>query len=149
MKRKFKIPTLTIIILGVASIVFWFSIPMTEEMRIRPGYFLWTKGIASLNLERYQAFTRDLEFRDSLIGEPLDRLKALFPDMSDGSEYSLQSYRSSNRIMVDSEDNPVDCFWLNGEWLFSQRDNYTEEDDFGYCVLVRNGSILGFRWIKG
>lgn len=137
MKTRWKLVFL-IAALFVALMLTWIMIPMSSEMRWRPHYYAWSRGYCSLSHDAYLAFKRDSEFQSELIGRPVDSIRHLFPDMNDGSDYRLGSYRSLYRPTVDRQRQPVDYYWLKGS-----------ENDFGFCVLVKNGVIIEFRYIKG
>ena len=111
---------------------------MTSEMRCRPNYYFWSRGSLPISQSSYLAFKRDIEYQNQLIGSPIESIQDLFPEWTDGSDYRPGSYRAVHRTTLDRDENPVDCFWLRGS-----------EDDFGFCVLTRDGIIVGFRYVKG
>lgn len=113
------------------------------------GYFEWTQGQRETTYPIHQAFTRDYRLRNSLKGEPIEWILERYPEASNGSEYSEHSYRGSYQPDSASDGHPIDeVYWLDG---INPTDNGIEnaEDNFGFCVLVREGKIVEFRWIKG
>ena len=137
MKTRWKIASSAMVVFTLLLVV-WQFIPMTSEMRYRPHYYFWSHGLCPISQSSYLAFQRDITFQNDLIGEPVDSIRSLFPEWNDGSRYRSDSYRSVYRPTLDRAEEPVDCYWLRGS-----------EDNFGFCVLTRDGIIVSFRYVKG
>ena len=140
--------TLTIIAIGIITLmlaggIYCARAPITREMVQIPGYYRWTKCRGALNSDVYAAFTRDRRFQETLIGRPIQTIQPLFPRITTGAEYPEGSYRAKNRLTEWPPGRPATCYWLNGE----EDENHGYQ--FGYCVLARDGMIVGFTWIKG
>ena len=73
-------------------------------------------------------------------GTPMDNYGKATPGQEQEQEVVVGAQGGSNTNANDSDEegNPVDCYWLD-----------QDGESFGYCVLVRDGLIIGFRWIKG
>jgi len=119
-------------------ICIWMMMPMSSDMRLRPNYYLWAHGFYPLTESAYFAFTRDTEFQNELIGEPVESIQDLFPDLKSGATYEAGSYRNTYSETTDRQGKPVECYWLKGS-----------KNEFGFCALVRDGLIVEFRYIKG
>lgn len=143
MKRTLAIIAIAITALMLVCGVYCARAPITREMISISGYYHWCRGQGSLDSEVYAAFTRDMRFQATLIGRPIQAIQPLFPRMTTGVEYPADSYRSINRPTEWPAGHPITCYWLNGE------DNENHGHQFGYCVLVRDGVIVRFKWIKG
>ena len=119
---------------------FWLSLPgMTADMKLRPWYYLWTKGLFPLNETVLNDFTRDHEYKESLAGKPVEVLIPLFPEFTKASNYSPDSerYRYSKELLLKyKEDDDVinidDIYWLTGDQLYNS----------GFYVITFNGKIV-------
>lgn len=150
MRRELLVLNVGIAILAVGFVAAWSLVPVSREMIGTPGYFAWTRGSGELTYPIFQAFTRDHRFRDALVGGPVEWVLERFPEANDGSEYSEGSYRNVYRPETTLGGDPIDhVYWLNGSNLSDRSKAIAEEDNFGYCVLVRDGKIVEFRWVKG
>lgn len=135
MKTFLKISSVLMIVMMTG----WAVLPMTSVMRTHPRYYLWSRGFISASEDIHAAFTRDTEHQKSLMGQPIEALRRLFPDMQDGTHYSADSYRGFFATRTDLPGRPITCYWLMGG----------TEDDWGYCAIVRQGRIMDFQFVKG
>jgi len=143
MKRTLAIIVIATTALMLVCGIYYTREPITREMVSIPGYYKWTKGRGSLDSKIYAAFTRDKRFQSTLIGQPVEIIQPLFPRMTTGAEYPGDSYRAIHRLTEWPQGQPVTSYWLNGE------DNENNGNQFGFCVIARDGMIVAFKWIKG
>ena len=138
-----------LVALVAVAIAVWRTCPITNEMVGTQGYFKWTQGHRETTYPIHQAFTRDYRLRNSLKGESIEWILERYPEASNGSEYAANSYRGSYKPDSASDGQLIDeVYWLDGinpiEYGIENAEN-----NFGFCVLVREGKIVEFRWIKG
>jgi hypothetical protein len=101
---------------------------------------LWSAGLAKYKSQHLDAFTRDPKFRGRFIGRPIETLRPLFPNLHSGRMYSSDSYRheSVQGSLKRASGVTKEDYWLDGD-----------ENAFGYCVLVVDGKIHSFFFVKG
>ncbi|MGD1919182.1 MAG: hypothetical protein ACFCAD_09960 [Pleurocapsa sp.] len=137
-------------ILTIALVIFvpiWLSLPgMTEDMSVRPWYYLWSKGLLSINTTILNDFSRDSEYQKALVGKPVGVLIPLFPEFTKASKYDINSerYKYSQKLSLkyQKEGNSIyvdDIYWLSGD------KNYAD----GFYVITSNGKIIKFHLLKG
>ena len=104
------------------------------------GYCLWVRGMVPLQPEYLSAFTRDYDFRQKFVGQPIEALRPFFPKLHSGTTYDPSSYRANGVQQWFTKDNGTkfEDFWLEGT-----------QQDFGYCVLVVDDKIRDFFFVKG
>jgi len=114
---------------------------ITSEMITHPGYALWAHGSTTIQPDYIATFTRDDEFRQRLVGQPIEVLRPYFPKLHSGATYSPYSYRASGvQSMLDGKasGHRIEDYWVDGT-----------EQNFDYCILVEDGKIRDFFFIKG
>ena len=131
----------------VVGVPIWFNLPgMTEDMAVRPLYYLWSKGLFPLNQTIRNDFMRDSEYRTKLSGQPVDILQPIFPQFTRSSDYNFDSdrYKYSQKIALRYQEDGYsitidDIYWLIGG----------EHDDYGIFVATSDGNIIEFGFPKG
>ena len=113
---------------------------LTREMVKDFGYYRWTHGAAQFQPHYLETFQRDYRFRQRFIGQSIESLRPLFPQLHNGADYATNSYRAKNVRLFFPEypGTSHQDYWLGGT-----------EDDFGYCVLIVDGKIRDFVLVKG
>jgi hypothetical protein len=113
---------------------------ITPQMLTHYGYFRWANGMAEITPEYLSAFERDRRFQQRFIGEPIEALRPLFPKLHSGAAYEPDSYRASSVRLFFSRytGNRFEDYWLEGT-----------QQQFGFCVLVVDGRIKDFFYVKG
>jgi len=113
---------------------------ITRPMLTDYGYFRWTQGRAPLQPEYLSTFTRDYRFRQRFVGKPIEALRPFFPKLHAGAGYDPSSYRATNVRTFFSRyaGNRFEDYWLDGT-----------QQEFGFCVLVVDGKIRDFFFVKG
>ena len=113
---------------------------LTREMVKDFGYYRWTHGNAKFQPHYLETFERDYRFRQRFIGQSIESLRPLFPKLHSGRDYNPASYRGKNVRSFFSRYPGLrhEDFWLSGT-----------EGEFGYCVLVVDGKIADFFFVKG
>jgi hypothetical protein len=131
---------IAVVILVTVIVAGFASGRLTSEMAKHPSYLLWSKGFVKYRYTHLQCFTRDWTFRKQFVGKPIDALRPLFPNLHSGASYSPDSYRRRNvkgfleRVDGDTKED----YWLDDD-----------QNADGYCVLVVDGKIRSFFFVKG
>lgn len=136
------------IVFSVLALVLLFGIVLslfspgrlTCEMAKDFGYYQWSRGAGTFKAEYLKIFMRDYRFRQRFVGQPISSLRLLFPNLHSGAAYDPGSYRARNVRGFFSHYPGLNYedFWLGGI-----------QNDFGSCVLVVDGRIADFFFVKG
>ena len=113
---------------------------VTPQMLTNYRYFRWAHGMADITPECLSAFERDRRFQQRFVGQPVEVLRHLFPKLHSGAAYAPDSYRASSVRLFFSRyaGNRFEDYWLEGT-----------QQQFGFCVLVVDGKITDFFFVKG
>jgi hypothetical protein len=137
LSRNKKLILLSFTFITALSIYSGASGFITSEMLKSFSYFRWAHNAGEYKPEFLTSFMRDPRFRERFRGKPTATLRPYFPSLQNQTNYNTNSYRARN-----SPTNPgpqhVEHYWLDGS-----------EQDFGVCVLVIDGKIAQFLWVKG
>lgn len=113
---------------------------ITPHMLTDYGYYRWAKGWAQITPECLSAFERDARFQERFVGKSIEVLRPFFPKIHSGAGYDPSSYRATNVRSFFSRyvGNQFEDYWLDGT-----------QQEFGFCVLVVDGKIRDFFFVKG
>jgi len=113
---------------------------ITPHMLADYGYFRWAHGKAPITPEHLLAFERDYRFQQRFVGQSIESLRPFFPNLQAGAGYDPASYRATNvrSFIPRYAGNRFEDYWLEGT-----------QQDFGFCVLVVDGKIRDFFFVKG
>lgn len=142
MRKRVILGSLPVLLIGLigAAVYSFSSGKLTREMVKDIGYYRWAHRTGPFKPHFIETFERDYRFRQRFIGQSIETLRPMFPRLHSGSGYSAKSYRAENvrTFFVRYPGTRHEDFWLDGS-----------EDDFGYCVLVVDGKIADFFFVKG
>lgn len=137
-------------ILTIALVIFipiWLNLPdMSEDLKLRPLYYLWSKGLFPLNQTVLNDFSRDSEYQAMLIRKPIEVLIPLFPELTKTSDYNPDSerYKYSQKYILKSQQDNLeididDIYWLSGNKDYAS----------GFYAIIYNGNIVDIKLLKG
>ena len=130
-----------VIIMGALILAHFFGNgQITPHMLTDYGYFRWAHGRAEVTPEYLLAFERDPRLQQRFVGQSIEALRAFFPKIQAGAGYDPTSYRATNVRLFFSRyaGNRFEDYWLEGT-----------QQEFGFCVLVVDGKIRDFFFVKG
>jgi hypothetical protein len=141
LKRCAWIALAVIVIVVVATFLRAFSTGrITPAMIEDRGYYRWTRACGEFRGNYLETFKHDYRFHQQFIRKPIDSLRPLVPSLHSGAAYSSGSYRATNvrSLFPRYIGTRFEDYWLDGA-----------QDDFGFCVLVVDGKVRDFFWVKG
>ncbi len=108
---------------------------LRHDHRVDVTYLAWKRDAFPFRERFWSHFSRDVRFRRSLIGQDLNTLRATFPDLREGTEFPVGSYRRTHSEWSGDGSSLV---WLD-----------RDPEAWGWAAAVERGRVVRLVFIKG